>query len=59
MLDEVDSIDSDLTPCYSVLWQDTRATARKVNVDALGRSVLVGLRGEDFMPLGRKQPNPK
>ncbi|MCJ7642119.1 MAG: GDYXXLXY domain-containing protein [Desulfobacterales bacterium] len=35
----------------------SKAKYGELKVDASGRSVLVGLRGEDFKPLGRKQPN--
>ena len=35
----------------------SKAKYGELKVDASGRSVLVGLRGEDFKPLGRKQAN--
>jgi uncharacterized membrane-anchored protein len=35
----------------------SKAKYGELKVDASGRSVLVGLRGEDYKPLGRKQPN--
>jgi uncharacterized membrane-anchored protein len=34
----------------------SKAKYGELKVDASGASVLVGLRGEDFKPLGRKQP---
>jgi uncharacterized membrane-anchored protein len=34
----------------------SRAKYGELKVDDSGKSVLVGLRGEDFRPLGRKQP---